>query len=414
MDRREFLKAAGMASLCGMLPEFSAWAAESQAKNNGNKLVVVFLRGAIDGLSVIVPHSDPAYYSMRPKIAIPRPGGEGGALALNNDFSLHPSLSMLLPLWEKKSLAFVQNSGSPDPTRSHFDAQDYMESGAPGNKVMSTGWLNRLLSQLPNNQSPVRAINLGATTPRILQGPIASASYAPSQRRGRSPIDRQGISDEFMQMYGGRKDEMEKTFLEGLEARATINSALAEGTNQEMMQANQGAVPVNNFGNFGKQLGKLIHEEPAVQVSFVALGGFDTHVNQGSSKGQLAGKLSVLGTGLAQLVEALGDSYNKTMIMVVSEFGRTVKENGNGGTDHGHGNTIWLLGGKVNGGQMYGRWNGMGQRDLYEGRDLPVTTDFRSVIGSIIGEHMQLSQAQLATIFPSFQIADKGLSSIIR
>ncbi|MBX9721201.1 MAG: DUF1501 domain-containing protein, partial [Candidatus Obscuribacterales bacterium] len=228
MDRREFLKAAGMASLCYMLPEFQAWAAQGNPNYNGNKLVVVFLRGAIDGLSVVVPHSDDAYYQYRPKIAIPRPGVEGGALALNNDFSLHPSLSALMPFWENKTLAFVQNSGSPDPTRSHFDAQDYMESGAPGNKTMSTGWLNRLLAALPNNQSPVRAINLGATTPRILQGPVASASYAPNQSRGRSPIDRKGIADEFMEMYGGRKDEMEKTFLEGLQARHTIDSALAE------------------------------------------------------------------------------------------------------------------------------------------------------------------------------------------
>ncbi len=414
MERREFLKAAGMASLCYLLPEFQAWSAETSVDNNGNKLVVIFLRGAIDGLSVVVPHSDNAYYQLRPKIAIPRPGTEGGGLALDSDFSLHPSLAELKPLWDKKSLAFVLNSGSPDPTRSHFDAQDYMESGIPGNKVVSTGWLNRLLTQLPNNKSPVRAINLGATTPRILQGPIASASYAPSQKRGRNALDRPGISDEFMQMYGGRNDELEKNYLEGLEARATINSALAEGSSQEMMQANQGAVPVGQFGNFGKQLGKIIHEEPKVQVSFVALGGFDTHVNQGSSKGQLANHLNTLGSGLTQLIEALGTSYEKTMIMVVSEFGRTVKENGNGGTDHGHGNMIWLMGGKVNGGKMYGHWNGISQRELYEGRDLPVNTDFRSVIASSVGEHMQLSQAQLATIFPNFQFGDKSVSSIVR
>lgn len=418
MDRREFLKAVGMASLCSLLPDFQAWAIETTSnKASGSKLVVVLLRGAIDGLSVIVPYSDPDYYSVRPKIAIPRPGSTGAAVALDRDFALHPSLAPLMPLWQDRSLAFVLNSGSPDPTRSHFDAQDYMESGIPGNKVVSTGWLNRLLSQLPNNRSPVRAINIGATTPRILQGPIASASYAPNQARGKSPIERPGIASEFQQLYSGRKDDLEKAFLEGVAARTTINTALSDDNNsisQEMVAANQGAVPAARFGSFGKQLGKLINKEPKVQVAFVALGGFDTHVNQGADKGQLANHLNVLGTGLSELANALGPSFENTMIMVMSEFGRTVKENGNGGTDHGHGNAIWLIGGKVNGGRMYGRWNGIARRELYEGRDLPVTTDFRSVIASIVGEHMHLSQEQMETVFPNFNIADRSLSNILR
>lgn len=423
MDRREFLKSAGLATFCAFVPEFQAWAAESAGKNNGNKMVVVFLRGAIDGLNVVVPHSDPAYYSLRPKIAVQHAGEQDGLLQLDRDFGLHPSLAPLLPYWQSKNLSFVLNSGSPDPTRSHFDAQDYMETGMPGNKVASTGWLDRLLQQLPNNGSPVRAINVGATTPRILQGPVAPATYAPNQRGKKSPMDRPEISSKFEQMYRGRNDDLEKAFEEGLDARETINSTLNKDSeknpemnqmNQEQKIANGGAVPAAKFGGFGKQLGKLIHEEPKVQVAFVALGGFDTHVNQGNGKGQLANHLNVLGSGLAELATALGPTFDKTMIMVVSEFGRTVKENGNGGTDHGHGNAIWLLGGKVNGGKMYGRWNGLSQRELYEGRDLPVTTDFRSVIGSVIGEHMQLSQAQLDTVFPSFKIADKSLSNILR
>lgn len=416
MNRRDFLKSAGLATMSCFFPEFQAWAAGSAAnKTDGNRLVVVFLRGALDGLSVLVPYSDPAYYSLRPKIAIQKPGSTGGVLQLDSDFGLHPSLEPLMPLWQKKSLAFVLNAGSPDPTRSHFDAQDYMESGMPGNKVVNTGWLDRLLSQLPDNKSPIRAINIGATTPRILAGPIAPATYAPTQNRKSKPIDRPEIADQFRQMYEGRKDELEKAFSEGLEAHATINSVLAEGDEQEMKAANQGAVPANKFGGFGRQLGKLMREQPDVQVAFVALGGFDTHVNQGTDKGPLANQLKVLGTGLSQLSEALGPTFDKTMVMVVSEFGRTVKENGNAGTDHGHGNAIWLMGGKVNGGQMYGHWNGIAQKELYEGRDLPVNTDFRTVIGSIIGDHMHLSQAQLQTIFPSFnKLSDKSLSNLMR
>lgn len=416
MDRREFLKSAGLASLSLFLPEFQAWAAESSREpgNSGNKLIVVFLRGAIDGLSVLVPYAAPQYYSLRQKIALQRPGQEGGALKLDSDFALHPSLAPLMPFWQNKKLAFVLNSGSPDPTRSHFDAQDYMESGMPGCKTAQTGWLNRLLSELPNNHSPVRAINIGATTPRILQGPVASASYAPSQRGKRvNAIDRPEIAAEFREMYSGRNDELEKAFEEGMEARATISSALA-GQNDEMTAANGGAVPANKFGGFGKQLGRLIHDEPKVQVAFVALGGFDTHVNQGNEKGQLANQLNVLGRGLSELATGLGPSFDKSMIMVVSEFGRTVKENGNGGTDHGHGNAIWLLGGHINGGKMYGRWNGIAQNNLFEGRDLPVSTDFRSVAGSLIAEHLELSQQQMAAIFPNFKIADKSLSNLMR
>jgi uncharacterized protein (DUF1501 family) len=173
-------------------------------------------------------------------------------------------------------------------------------------------------------------------------------------------------------------------------------------------------VPAAKFGSFGKQLGKLIHDEPKVQVAFVALGGFDTHVNQGADKGQLANHLNVLGNGLSDLAQALGPTFSNTMVLVVSEFGRTVKENGNGGTDHGHGNVMWLMGGKVNGGRLYGRFNGLAQNELYEGRDLPVTTDFRSVIGSVIAEHMSLSSGQMQSIFPNFTLADRSLSNILR
>ncbi len=407
MNRRDFLKTiAGAAMLnSGILDlpfssSISAFALDrSRSTQSANKLVVVFLRGALDGLSAVVPYSDPQYYSLRPKIAIPKPGQEGGVIKLDGDFGLHPNLAPLLSFWQNKSLAFVANSGSPDPTRSHFDAQDYMESGLPGVKAGSTGWLNRLLKELPDNGSPVRALNVGTTTPRILQGPIACATYAPSNRKKVSAIESPYIARAFEKMYEDRKDDLGQAFREGMEARATINEKLSD----TMTAADQGAVQANKFSGFGKQVGKLIREEPKIQVAFVDLGGFDTHVNQGAAQGQLANNLNVVGKGLAELANSLGSSFERTLIVVMSEFGRTVKENGNGGTDHGHGNFIWLLGGPVEGGKIFGKWNGIAQKNLYEGRDLPVYSDFRGVLKTTVAEHMGLSQKQAETIFPGFK-----------
>ncbi len=415
MNRREFLKSAGLATATLLMPKVRVWAKTTgnpQATNAAatNKLVVVFLRGAIDGLSVVVPYSDQSYYKVRNNIAIPPPGNELGALDLDGHFGLNPALAPVMPLWKNKSLSFVLNSGSPDPTRSHFDAQDYMESGCPGQKSTSTGWMNRLLAQLPDNHSPVRALNIGSTTPRILQGPIACATFKADVRHRRSPIDNEVIEASFQRMYDGRGDKLEQAFQEGIEARTTINEKL----NDEQMQANGGAITANRFNAFGRQLGKLMSEEPKVQVAFVDLGGFDTHVNQGNGKGQLANHLQVLGHGLSDLAEALGDTYSRTVILVMSEFGRTVKENGNNGTDHGHGNFMWALGGAIQGGKLQGHWDGISDRSLYENRDLPVRTDFRSVISSVVGEHLQLSSRQLQAVFPDFSPGADAISGILK
>lgn len=427
MDRREFLKAFGGAALAGLAPAclaqllpssaVTAFALDGKA-NTTNKVVVLFLRGAIDGLSVVVPYGDPRYYQVRPKIAVAKPGEQLGAIKLDGTFGLHPSLAPLMPLWQNKTLSFHLNTGSPDPTRSHFDAQDYMESGVPGTKVVGTGWMNRLLSQLPDNGSPVRALNVGTTTPRILQGPIASATYAPSPKRKPSMVESPYIARAFEKMYDTRKDDLGKAFEQGMEARATITERLSDqGTPEQMQQmtaADQGAIQATKFTGFGRQLGKLIREEPKVQVAFVDLGGFDTHVNQGNGKGQLANHLNVLGTGLSELATALGPTYQNTLVLVMSEFGRTVKENGNAGTDHGHGNFIWMMGGPVAGGKLHGNWDGIGQNSLYEGRDLPVLTDFRSVVGPMVAEHMGLSKAQLANIFPDYKLNYSTGTSLLK
>jgi uncharacterized protein (DUF1501 family) len=402
MKRREFLQTAGLCALSLIAPGISGWAASAgNAGEPGNKLVVVFLRGAVDGLNVVVPHGDSHYYSSRPSIAIPKPGQEGGALDLDGYFGLHPSLDPLMQFWKDGTLAFVNASGSPDPTRSHFDAQDFMESGTPGVKLTSSGWMNRLLSKLPGGRSPVRCLNIGETMPRILQGPASVASYEPAGNGviQKKAIDLPVVSQLFQSMYGGRTDELGKSFNEGMSARKTIKKDLES----EMMAANQGAPDARNFKGFGNQLGTLFSKDPSVQMGFLAIGGWDTHINQGSSKGQLANKLTALGTGLNDLVSALGAEYKNTLIVVMSEFGRTVKENGNAGTDHGHGNVMMLMGGRVAGGKVHGKWKGLEGSQLYEGRDLAVTTDFRSVLWSTIAEHLKVASSDMKEIFPAFE-----------
>lgn len=399
MDRREFLKA-GIFSLGLLIPGAQGFAFNNPNGSDGRKLIVIFLRGAIDGVNVVVPYGDDHYYQIRRSIAIPRPVTEGGVVDLDGYFGLNPALQALMPLWQSKKLAFVHASGSPDETRSHFDAQDYMESGVPGEKAISSGWMNRLLLQLPDNRSPVRALNFGPVLPRILAGsaPVGMASDVlganarPMNLPENSPL---------RMMYGDRNDAMGDAFRNGVSARNQMVSDLNQGDDDRMMKASNGAPQPNTFPNFAPKISKLIHD-PSVQVAFIAFGGWDTHINQGGSKGQLANKLTGLGNGLADLVKNMGPDFDKTTIVVMSEFGRTAKENGNGGTDHGHGNVMWVLGGGVNGGKVYGKFSSLADRDLHESRDLPVTTDFRTVLSSVLAEHLELSGKGMSQIFPDF------------
>jgi uncharacterized protein (DUF1501 family) len=397
-------------SATAILPGTHAWALSNATSGSKKKLVVVMLRGAVDGLNVVVPYGDPSYYQARKSIAIPRPGTDNGVIALDNDFGLHPVLAPLMPMWQDKTLAFVTSSGSPDKTRSHFDAQDYMESGVPGMKAVSTGWMNRLVSLLPDNHSPVRALNLGPTIPRILSGP-ASVANASIGKGGNRPlvVDRPNVEHAFEELYGNRTDALGKAFRDGIEARHTLSKDLED----EMAMSGRGAPSPNEAPNFGKTLASLITKDPKIQVAFLAFGGWDTHVNQGAGKGQLANKLTPLGAGLADLCEGLGDQYNDTTIVVMSEFGRTAHENGNGGTDHGHGNVMWLMGGSVRGGKVYGKYNSLASSDLYEGRDLPVSTDFRAVISSVLLGHMGLNGSEMDKIFPNFNSQHSDVANII-
>ncbi len=410
MKRREFLKAGAVFSLSLLSTQTIGWAYSGTKQLDGKKLIVVFLRGAVDGLNVVAPYGDSYYYQARPTIAIAKPGQKDGLLDLDSYWGMAPALAPLMPYWQDKSLAFVQACGSPEATRSHFDAQDYMESGRPGVKVVSSGWLNRVLTQLPDTKSPLRGINVGATLPRILQGSVDIASYAPQTVGKKSATDAPLVADAFAKMYANRNDGLSKAFDEGIKA----NEMLTEKLKTEMVAADKGAPNAKSFKGFGHQLGKIFADDPQVQVAFVALGGFDTHVNQGAGKGQLANNLGGLATGLSDLITALGDDYKNTVIMVMSEFGRTVKENGNGGTDHGHGNVMWVLGGNIAGGKVYGKVDSLAEDNLYERRDLPVNTDFRTVIASVGQAHLKLAPKNLAEVFPNFNLNDKSVNGIVK
>lgn len=379
----------------------AAWAA---ADAPPPRLVVVFLRGAVDGLNVVVPHADPAYARARPTLALGRPGTEGGTLDLGGPgWGLHPALAPLLPLWQSRQLAFVHAAGSPDATRSHFDAQDFMESGTPGRKSTPDGWMNRLLGALPGDTpSPTRAVSIGAVLPRIYAGPQTVANIAAGAAATRPlPLDRPRIAQAFDTLYQG-EDPLARAYQEAQLARREVMASIAPSMEAEMLAASNGAPLPDGFPGDAARLARLMRSDARVQLAFMALGGWDTHANQGAATGQLANRLAPLGQGLATLAERLGPVLDQTVIVVMSEFGRTVRQNGNNGTDHGHGNVMWLLGGPVAGGQVHGDWPGLDDGALYEGRDLAITTDFRQVLAGIAEKHLRLPDARLAQVFPGW------------
>jgi uncharacterized protein (DUF1501 family) len=404
MQRRTLLKQLGFASAGLMLPlSANTWVAQAAAQPTGKRMIVIFLRGAVDGLNVVVPYGEAAYYAGRPNIAITRPGGPGGALELNGYFGLHPALSGILPLWDAGKLSFVVAAGSPNMTRSHFDAQDYMESATPGVKTTPDGWMNRLLGNI-RVANPIQAVNIGTVTPRILQGRQSIAALAPGKQASKKlATDQDNIAKAFDQLYGS-KGRLGKTYKEGQAARA----ALLENLRQEMQIADNGAPAAAGFPADAKRLGRLMVQDRRIEMGFMAIGGWDTHFNQGNAQGQLANNLRLLGQGVTALAQELGSAFQDTVIVVMSEFGRTVRENGTKGTDHGRGNVMWVLGGGIKGKQIHGDWQGLASDVLVEGRDVPVTTDFRDVLAPILSQHWGLGDTALATVLPDYQ----GLRSI--
>lgn len=399
MKRRKFIQQAGIFSASSLVTVgANTWISRNISSANSAKskrLIVIFLRGAVDGLSVVVPYTEPAYYQARKRIAIPQPDKPDGVLDLDGKFGLHPSLAALMPLWKQKNLAFVHACGSRASTRSHFDAQEYMETGTPGTKTTKDGWMNRLLAAMTEENNPIQAVNVGSNIPRILAG-NAPVATIPAGRRvsKRLPIDNPQLTIAFDKLYSG-DDALSKTYRDARESR----QALME-TDVEMQLANNGAPLPRGFSRDAQRLAKLMVRDSRIELAFLGLGGWDTHINQGNSKGQLSQRLQRLGDGLATLQKELGEVYQNTNIVVISEFGRTVKENGNGGTDHGHGNVMWLLGGNIRGG-IYGDFPGLSGDRLYEGRDLAVTTDFRDVISTVLQSHMNLDKAKISQIFPN-------------
>lgn len=378
------------------------------------KLVVVMLRGAVDGLSVVAPYGEREYAANRPQIALAAPGAEDGLIKLDSLFGLHPALAPLKRHWDGGQLAFVHASGSPDATRSHFDAQDYLESGTPGRKSTPDGWMNRLLTALPGEPAPTRAISQGSTPPRIFAGTasVASLGLGPNAMQRRA-IDNPQLQAGLAKLYANDAP-LSSTLRDTTQGRGEMSRSMATGDSKSMdPSADAGAPSARSFAADARRLGTLIRKDAHTQLAFTAVGGWDTHVNQGAARGQLANRLSSLGEGLDALSAGLGDAYQDTVIVVVSEFGRTLRQNGNGGTDHGRGNVIWLLGGPVAGGQVLGEWPGLDAGALADGRDLAVQTDFRQVLAPLLQRHLGLSETALATVFPqgpqTWRYADKLL-----
>jgi uncharacterized protein (DUF1501 family) len=381
------------------------------------KLVVVMLRGAVDGLSVVAPHGERAYAASRPAIALAPPGAADGLLKLDNLFGLHPSLGMLKRHWDGGSLAFVHASGSPDNTRSHFDAQDYLESGTPGRKSTPDGWMNRLLTALPGQPSPTRAISQGSAPPRIFAGPASVASLGLGPKAmDRRAIDNPALQAGLARLYAN-DPTLNATLADTTAGRSEMARSMAEADREPRAMdptADAGAQSARSFAADARRLGQLIRKDVHTQLAFTSVGGWDTHVNQGNAQGQLANKLASLGAGLDALADGLGDALRDTVIVVLSEFGRTVRQNGNGGTDHGRGNVMWLLGGPVAGGQVLGEWPGLDTAALADGRDLAVRTDFRQVLAPVLQGHLGLSDAGLALVLPEAPTAWAQAGRLLR
>ena len=403
LSRRAFLKAGGLAMVSyGLDPLFLARATYSQpgpSARSGRVLVCLFQRGAVDGLSMLVPHGDAHYYKERPNIAIP----ESAAIDLDGRFALHPALAPLKPLWDARVLAPIHAIGSPDPTRSHFDAQDYMESGTPGVKSTSDGWLNRFCQhQREHEQTPFRAVSFGPELPRILAGSAPSLAIGDLRAFGlRAPNDaaRDRLTRAFEALYEKAPTGLlASSAQEGFEAANTLRRIEPDRYQPE----HDARYPNGRFGQSLLQIAQLIKADVGLEIAFADVSGWDTHVNQGAAQGQLANKLDDFSRAIAALVADLGDRMEDTVILTMSEFGRAVNENGNRGTDHGHGNAMMVIGGNVRGGHVYGKWPGLAAEKRYEGRDLAVTTDFRDVFGEIVSRH--LGVANPSAIFPGYHV----------
>jgi uncharacterized protein (DUF1501 family) len=423
ITRRVFMKGGAMALVgTAAIPSFLTRAAFGidRALGNGKKrLVVLFQRGAADGLNIVVPHAEQAYYAMRPSIAIPRPqNGKESAIDLDGFFGLHPAMTSFKPLWEQGHLAIIHAAGSPDNTRSHFDAQDYMESGTPGVKATEDGWLNRALRDAAANAaakmsahvSPFRAVALSTALPRTLAGPVPAVAINNINEfgiGGRNPAVGP-VASSFEAMYEQSVDSvLHGTGHETFDAVKMLKAA----DPAKYTPAPNANYPRGRFGDGLRQLAQLLKADLGVEVAFADVGGWDHHVNEGSTQGQLARLLGEFSQSVSAFWNDLGDLAQDTVLVSMSEFGRTARQNGTGGTDHGHANVMFVVGGPVKGGKVYGRWPGLDQSQLYEGRDLALTTDFRTVLGELVYRH--LGNHDLQAVFPGFESNPRNFLKVL-
>jgi uncharacterized protein (DUF1501 family) len=392
-SRRDFFKnlsLLGLGSLISPKLVFSQTPAIIGKKNP--VIVFVFLRGAQDGLSLLSPIGEENYFKWRPNIAVAE--DKSNALIIDNHFQFHPAMKPLYNQWKNRHLAFITQFGSPDTTRSHFDAQDYFESGTPGEKNTNDGFFNRAITQLKarNNLS---GIALQASMPRILKGPVPTLSIASIKdfHPPKSELSK-SLGLGFEEMYQLATDKVfrgvgEETF----ESISTIKAKINDKPKVDY--------PKSKLSDQLRDIASLIRADLGLSIAVTEMGGWDTHVNQGSASGQLSKRFEELSGALTSFIEDLGENFKQTVIVTCTEFGRTVKENGNKGTDHGHGSVAMILGARVNGGKLYGQWKELKPENLYEERDIHVTTDFRAVMGTILDKHLGIKD--LATIFPGFK-----------
>jgi uncharacterized protein (DUF1501 family) len=390
----ELLKAAAFAAPLTLAGRLMA-APRTQAR-----LLVVFLRGAYDATNVVAPISSDFYYAARPTIAIarPDPANPNAALPLTHDWGLHPALApSILPLWRKGEVAFVPFAGTDDLSRSHFETQDTVELGQPlgGTRNYNSGFMSRLAAQLSGD------------------APIAFTDQMPLIFRGGAPIPNIAIN----QVGKPGVDARQAKLIEGMYQGAALAPAVNEGftvrdevytsISAEMTAASRGAVSPKGFELSARRIARLMQGQ--FNLGFVDVGGWDTHVNQGGATGYLAGRLAELGRGLGGFADEIGPAWNDTVVVVISEFGRTFRENGDKGTDHGHGGAFWVMGGAVKGGRIAGRQVELVQANLNQNRDYPVLTEYRALFGGLFQRMYGLAPARLEAVFPGAPPADLGL-----
>lgn len=441
ISRRAFLRDGSLALLAlGLPPVFLRRSALAGAPAAARRrtLVCIFQRGAVDGLSMVVPYGEKAYYSVRSTIAIPPPSAGGrGALDLDGFFGLHPALAPLHELYGQRELAVVQAVGSPDPTRSHFQAQDYMETAEPG-RAASDGWLNRVLGEsgcpecdgrTPRNRALHAADHalgqsaMASTLPgaRSLRG-VAIGGNLPLSLRGAQPtlavanVDHLGIAggrdpvleSAFARLYTNGRDSVRTAGADAFEALSILRHAdLSRYSPRPGVE-----YPAGRFGTSLRQIAQLVKADVGVEIAFADVGGWDTHVAQGGDDGQLASRLDELGRGLRAFHDDLGDRMEDVVVLTMSEFGRTVAENGSAGTDHGHANCMLLMGGAVDGGKVHGEWPGLEPEQRYQGRDLALTTDFRAVFAEVAARHLGVDR--LDVVFPGYSVDRRAWRGVVR